>query len=69
MAVDDDHERSPLLQQNGRDHSEERDRNQGAGEEVVEFGDGDKENPRNWTKARKMVNVGIIALMASELYF
>ena len=69
MAPDHD-ERSPLLpispNANGRDQGDE---NADAGsreEEVVGFVDGDKENPRNWTKTRKMVNVGIIALMASE---
>ena len=33
---------------------------------VVDFEDGDKENPRNWTRVKKMVNVGIIALMAGK---
>ncbi len=33
---------------------------------IVDFSKQDAENPRNWSKARKMVNVAIIALMASE---
>ncbi|KAL9127889.1 MAG: hypothetical protein Q9217_003325 [Psora testacea] len=58
MAGEQD-ERSPLLQ-NG--HS-----NVSAGAEeqiIIDFEDGDPENPRNWTRTRKMINVGIIALMA-----
>lgn len=30
----------------------------------VQFDDDDEENPKAWTKRRKLVNVGIIALMA-----
>ncbi|KAL8833483.1 MAG: hypothetical protein Q9176_007958 [Flavoplaca citrina] len=31
---------------------------------VVDFTDWDEEDPRNWPKSRKLINVGIIALMA-----
>ncbi|KAI4277730.1 MAG: hypothetical protein LQ337_001541 [Flavoplaca oasis] len=31
---------------------------------VVDFTDWDEEDPRNWAKSRKLINVGIIALMA-----
>ena len=32
----------------------------------VEFAEGDEDDPRNWTRMRKMVNVGVIGLMAGE---
>lgn len=63
MSQDDHHkhsgdERTPLLQ-NGEEQEGQT--------VVVDFEKGDGDDPRNWTKRRKMVNVGIIALMASEL--
>ena len=65
---DDDHdERSPLLQQNG--HAPDPDRHDTQNEqdfEIVEFDKEDADNPRNWTRRRKLANVGIIALMAGE---
>ena len=67
MAIDSN-ERSPLLQHDRRaEDGGEYETQQG--EEVwVEFSEGDKEDPRNWTKTRKMVNVGIIALMAGKVF-
>lgn len=63
MSSDDGHkhqhhqdERTPLLA-DGRDDEDRQ-------IVVVDFEDGDEGNPRNWTKMKKMVNVGIIALMA-----
>lgn len=34
--------------------------------QIIDFSKEDAENPRNWARARKMVNVAIIAFMASE---
>ena len=68
MAIER-HERSPLLQQNGRDEEDGRDYEEEGEEIVVQFSEGDEEDPRNWPRARKMVNVGIIALMAGRPYF
>ena len=31
---------------------------------LIEFRERDEENPRYWSRSKKMVNVGIIALMA-----
>ncbi|KAL9104848.1 MAG: hypothetical protein Q9163_000234 [Psora crenata] len=57
MAVGRD-ERTPLLQNGHVDDSGELD------EQIIDFADDDPENPRNWTRTRKMVNVGIISLMS-----
>lgn len=64
-------ERSPLLRQNGHAAEvggERGDGNGGGAQEVcvVEFAEGDGENPRNWTRWRKGVNVAVIAVMAGE---
>ncbi|KAL6721690.1 hypothetical protein ACLMJK_000794 [Lecanora helva] len=53
-------ERSPLLQNGDANGGYEDDESF----EIVEFSKEDEDNPRNWTRRRKMMNVGIIALMA-----
>ena len=35
--------------------------------QLVDFEKEDKEDPKNWTRGRKLLNVAIIALMASPL--
>lgn len=58
-------ERQPLLhdQQNGHAGGDD----SGGGDYItVRFGENDHEDPRQWTRTRKMVNIGIIALMASK---
>lgn len=32
--------------------------------QIIDFSKEDEDNPRNWSRARKMLNVGIIAFMA-----
>ena len=70
-------ERQPLLQhqqeQTRTADDGQRDYGSRDGEEeegvetvVVEFSEKDRDDPRNWSRRRKMVNVGIIALMAGE---
>ncbi|KAL9581427.1 MAG: hypothetical protein Q9212_003908 [Teloschistes hypoglaucus] len=48
------HERTGLLSYTEDDHSRK----------IVDFTDWDDEDPRNWPRSRKLINVGIIALMA-----
>ena len=56
----DANEQSPLLSRS-RDDEEPR--------QLIDFGEGDAENPRNWRKSKKMINVGVIALMAGLSQF
>ncbi|KAL2048344.1 hypothetical protein N7G274_000255 [Stereocaulon virgatum] len=53
-------ERSPLIQNGQANRQEQGDQD----EEIVDFSKEDEENPRNWPRARKFLNVGIIAFMA-----
>ncbi|KAI4174698.1 MAG: hypothetical protein LQ346_008194 [Caloplaca aetnensis] len=48
------HERTGLLSYTEDDHSRK----------IIDFTDWDDEDPRNWSRARKLTNVAIIALMA-----
>lgn len=52
-------ERSPLLQNDQVDAGEG-----GDARELLKFEDDDTENPRKWPRRRKMVNIGIIAMMS-----
>ncbi|KAH0015466.1 MFS general substrate transporter, partial [Aureobasidium melanogenum] len=52
-------EREPLLQNGHVDGGEG-----GDSREIISFSENDADDPRQWTKRRKMTNVGIIALMA-----
>jgi len=54
-------EREPLLQQGHVDGGEG-----GDSRELVEFKDEDEDNPRKWPRRKKMINVGIIAMMSSK---
>ena len=56
-------EREPLLQNGHVDGGEG-----GDSREVISFSENDASDPRQWTRRRKMTNVGIIALMASKLH-
>lgn len=56
-------EREPLLQNGHVDGGEG-----GDSREIISFSENDASDPRQWTKRRKMTNVGIIALMASMLH-
>ncbi|KAK3109772.1 hypothetical protein LTR53_016603, partial [Teratosphaeriaceae sp. CCFEE 6253] len=64
MAHDDnDHradEETPLLNGQPTDGGEGGD----SRSLVVSFSDGDGDNPRQWTYRKKMINVGVIALMS-----
>ena len=52
-------EREPLLQHQATDSGEG-----GDSRDLISFGDGDGENPREWPKSRKMANVAVIAAMS-----
>jgi len=52
-------ERAPLLQNGHLDAGEG-----GDCKEMLKFDEGDSGNPRHWTRSKKMINVGIIALMS-----
>lgn len=54
-------ERTPLLQNGHVDGGEG-----GDSRELLEFSEDDTANPRKWNKSKKMINVAIIALMASQ---
>lgn len=56
-------EREPLLQNGHVDGGEG-----GDSREVISFSKNDAGDPRQWPRRRKMTNVAIIALMASEWY-
>jgi hypothetical protein len=56
-------EREPLLQNGHVDGGEG-----GDCREVISFSKNDASDPRQWPKRKKMTNVGIIALMASQSY-
>lgn len=71
------HERSPLLQNGGENGHTDNDAEVKWNPtcpificlipaQIIDFSKEDKENPRNWTKARKFLNVAIIAFMASS---
>ncbi|KAF2157418.1 MFS general substrate transporter [Myriangium duriaei CBS 260.36] len=51
-------ERAPLL------HGSEHDQEDGDPRQLLKYEDDDQENPRQWPKRRKMVNVFVIALMS-----
>lgn len=55
-------ERSPLLRQGHVDGGEG-----GDSRELVDFSENDEGNPRDWPRRKKMINVGIIAMMASMI--
>lgn len=57
-------ERTPLLR-DGRseDHADE-EHDDGDSRKLLKFEDGDEENPRQWPKRRKMINVFVIAMMS-----
>ncbi|KAG9966927.1 MFS general substrate transporter, partial [Aureobasidium melanogenum] len=52
-------EREPLLQNGHVDGGEG-----GDSREIISFSENDASDPRQWPRRRKMINVGIIALMA-----
>lgn len=54
-------ERTPLLQHHSEEEADER--------EVLRLRDSDPENPRAWPRWRKLMNVGVIAMMASKSNF
>lgn len=55
-------EREPLLQNGHVDGGEG-----GDSREIISFSENDASDPRQWPRRRKMINVGIIALMAGKL--
>lgn len=54
-------ERTPLLQNGHVDAGEG-----GDSREVIKFSDEDPDNPRQWPRRRKMINITIIAMMSSR---
>ena len=74
-------ERSPLLQNGQANGHEDRDEEvvnssrssigniQLIPVQIVDFSKEDEENPRNWPKSKKYLNVGIIAFMAGLSIF
>ena len=66
----DHDERTPLLKHQQSEQQNRSTREDGYSENgddvvTVDFEDDDEEDPRNWSRGRKRLNVGIIALMAS----
>ena len=56
----DANEQSPLLSRSREDEDPR---------QLIDFGEGDPENSRNWKRSKKLINVGVIALMAGLLQF
>lgn len=56
-------EQSPLLQ---RSASGEHDAEE---PETIEFSKEDDDNPRAWSRSKKLTNIAVVAMMASEYSF
>lgn len=54
-------EQSPLLQ-----HSREQD---GEEPQTIEFSKEDDDNPRAWSRPKKLTNIAVVAMMASRYAF
>lgn len=54
-------EQSPLLQ-----HNREQD---GAEPQTIDFSKEDDANPRAWSRSKKLTNIAVVAMMASEHAF
>jgi hypothetical protein len=58
MSLEDGDEEQPLLRRESIDEHDGHERQQ------VKFSEDDEENPRAWSKRKKLINVAIIALMS-----
>lgn len=59
--MSDHDEQSPLLQ-----HSREQD---GEEPQIIEFSKEDGDNPRAWSRSKKLTNIAVVAMMASKHVF